>query len=167
NGFSTTARTETGTDGTFLGGVSLRGGGENYDVSLSGAFRRTDGFNISNFGSEKDGDRNTTLNGTFTLDLSPVFTVDGTLRYVNRRSETDPEGWPSGLAEDGNDETATREFLGSVGATYVALDGALTQKARFTASDTFRENFGSYSSTTDGTRNNATYQATYEFDTPG
>jgi outer membrane cobalamin receptor len=63
NSLTLEARSETGTDGAFLGGVAMRGGGENYDVALSGVFRRTDGFNISDFGNEEDGDRNTTLNG--------------------------------------------------------------------------------------------------------
>lgn len=173
NGFTATARTEGGTDGTFLGGVSLSGGGENYDVALAGVFRRTDGFNISDFGDERDGDRNATLNGKFTVDLSPVFTVDGTLRYVNRRSDIDPQdyAWGSptyGQVIDGNDDTATREFFGSLGATHISLDGALTQSARFTGSDIHRDNFsGGLNSWNDGNRYNGSYQATYQFDTPG
>ena len=181
NGFTASARTEGGTDGTILGGLSMSGGGENYDIALSGVFRRNNGFNISDFGNEKDGDRNATLNGKFNVDLAPNFSVDGTLRYVNRRTDTDPQdftdsGFPFfipgplyGLVVDGNDETATREFFGSLGATHVALDGALTQKARFTGSDTFRENFRNnvVTSSNKGNRLNGSYQATYEFDTPG
>lgn len=180
NGFRVNARSEAGTDGTFLGGVSLSGGGENYDVALSGAFRRTDGFNISDFGNEKDGDRNTTLNGKVTVDLSENFTVDGTLRYVDRKSDVDPQDFSSGgppdfapgpfygLVVDGDDWTTTQELFGSIGATYVALDGALTQKARFTGSDVYRENFSDGQlSSNDGDRLNGTYQASYQFDTPG
>ena len=175
NGFATDARSEAGTDGTFLGGVALRGGGENYDVALSGTFRRTDGFNISDFGTEKDGDRNATLNGKFTVDLSPDLTVDGTLRYVDQKNEFDdqdfsfPPGPKQGLVIDTDDETALREFFGSVGASYVSLDGALTQKARFTGSDTMREYFtgGSEASSNEGNRYTGSYQATYGFDTPG
>lgn len=176
NGFKADARTETGTDGTFLGGVSLRGGGQNYDVALSAAFRRTDGFNIADNGNEKDGDRNTTLNGKFTVDLSPDLTVDATLRYVDRKSDTDPQDFRWGSATygkviDGEDWTATREFFGSVGATYVSMDGALTQKARFTGSDTHRDNFSSLDAFTpntwdDGSRYKGSYQASYQFDTP-
>jgi vitamin B12 transporter len=176
SGFKVDARTETGTDGTFLGGVSLRGGGQNYDVALSAAFRRTDGFNIADNGNEKDGDRNTTLNGKVTFDLSPDLTVDATMRYVNRKSDTDPQDfrWGSdtyGKVIDGLDWTATRELFGSVGATYVSMDGALTQKARFTSSDTHRDNFSSLDSFTpntwdDGNRYKGSYQASYGFDTP-
>lgn len=179
DGFRASARSEAGTDGTFLGGVSLSGGGENYDVALSGAFRRTDGFNISDFGNEKDGDRNTTLNGKFNVDLAPNLTVDGTLRYVDRKSDVDPQDFSSGgppdfapgpsygLVTDGDDWTSTEELFGSIGATYVALDGALTQKARFTGSDIYRENFSDGAlSSNDGNRFNGTYQASYQFETP-
>ena len=174
NGWSARTRSETGTDGTFLGGVAVSGGGDNYDVALSGLFRRNDGFDISGTGGEKDSDRNATVNGRFTVDLTPDFSVDGTLRYVNRRSELDPQdiAWGSpteGRVIDGDTETATREFFGSLGATHVALDGALTQRLRFTGSDTFRENFdnGTVTSWNDGNRYNGLYQATYAFATPG
>lgn len=177
DGFKVDARTEAGTDGTFLGGVSLRGGGSNYDLSLSAAFRRTDGFDISPIGTEKDGDRNTTLNGKFTIDLTPDLTLDATLRYVDRKSDTDPQdfSWGSptyGQVIEGPDWTATRELFGSVGATYVSMDGALTQKARFTGSGTHRDNFSSLdtfapNSWDDGNRYKGSYQASYQFDTPG
>lgn len=183
NRWRVNARSETGTDGTFLGGASLSGGGETYDVALSGAFRRNDGFNISDQGSEKDGDRNTTLNGRFTWDLTPDLKLDGTLRYVDRKSDTDPQDFTTGgppnfepeenygRVIDGNDWTATQELFGSIGATYVSLDGALTQKARFTGSDTHRDNFASADggalSWNDGSRYNGTYQASYQLDTPG
>lgn len=173
-GFRTTYKAETGTDGTALGTLGLSGGGANYDLALSGSFRRNSGFNISDFGSEKDGDRNGTLNGKFNVDLAPNFSLDGTLRYVNRKSDVDPQdfsfGSPTyGYVIDGDDKTATREFFGSVGTTYVALDGALTHRARFTGSDTHRDNYqsGDITSGDDGNRYNGLYQATYAFDTPG
>jgi vitamin B12 transporter len=178
NGWRVNTLSEVDTDRTVLGGVSVSGGGEAWDVALSGAFRRTDGFNISDFGSEKDGDRNTTLNGKVTVDLSENLTLDGTLRFVDRKSDVDPQDFSSdpvtwapgpfyGLVIDGDDWTSTREFLGSVGLTHVALDGALTQKARFTGSDLRRENFDSFGlSWTEGNRLNGTYQASYAFDTP-
>lgn len=169
DGFTVRGRSEAGTDGTWLGGLSLSGGGSNYDVALSALHRNTGGFNISDFGSEKDGDENTTLNGKFTVDLAPNFIVDGTLRYVDRTSDVDAQDFLTGLVLDTNDQTATREFFGSIGATYTSLDGALVQKARFTGSDTFRENFagGALTSWNDGNRLNGLYQATYSFDTPG
>ncbi len=177
NGFRTTARSEIGSDGTALVAGSFSGGGENYDLAVGGAFRRTDGFNISDFGDEKDGDRNTTLNGKFNVDVSEALTLDATLRYVDRKSDVDPQDFSTlpdwspgpnyGLVIDGDDWTATQEFFGSVGATHVSLDGALTQKARFTASDTHRDNFSvGDTSWNDGSRYKGTYQASYQLDTP-
>ncbi|GAB1582375.1 TonB-dependent receptor [Phyllobacterium phragmitis] len=174
NGFTVKGRSEAGTQGTFLGGLSLSGGGENYDMALSGTWRRSDGFNISDFGSEKDGDRNATVNGRLTLELTPDLTIEGTLRYVDRRNAIDPQdfAWGSptyGYVIDGDEETAAREFFGSLGATHVSLDGALTQKARFTGGDMHREYFqnGSRTSWNDGNRYTGSYQATYAFETPG
>ncbi|MGO4831246.1 TonB-dependent receptor plug domain-containing protein, partial [Rhizobiaceae sp. 2RAB30] len=173
NSFSGSARSEVGTDGTWLGGVSLSGGGENFDAAFAGVFRNTGGFNISDYGTEKDGDRNATLNGRFTADLSPALSVDGTLRYVDRKSDVDPQdyNWGSptyGEVIDGPDNTATREFFGSLGATHVSFDGALTQKARLIGSDMHREDFaGGRTTWNDGNRYNGNYQASYSFDTPG
>ena len=173
NGFKVSGRTEGGTDGTWLGGATLSGGGENYDLALSALHRRTGGFNVSDYGSEKDGDVNTTLNGRFTVDLTPDFIVDGTLRFVDRTSDTDAQdyNWGSptyGEVLDTDDQNATREFLGSLGATYTALDGALVQKARFSGNDVFRRYFenDAVTSSSKGSRLTGLYQATYSFDTP-
>ncbi|WP_432349489.1 TonB-dependent receptor (plasmid) [Shinella yambaruensis] len=163
---TSSARTEVGSDGTVMGALSTRGGGENYDYSLSGMLRRTGGFNISDIGGEKDGDRNGTLNGRFSVDLSPETTIDGTLRYVNRRSDLDQQDNDTAMAYDVGDYTKNRELLGSIGLSNSALDGALTQKARFSAYDLHRfdhsEAFGD--SWNDGNRYNATYQASYRHD---
>lgn len=166
NSTKSMARTEFGTDGTVLGTLSTRGGGETFDYALSGTLRRSEGFNISDIGKEEDGDRNGTLNGKFTVDLSPETTVDGTLRYVNRRSDLDPQNYDTAMTYDANDYTKSREFFGSIGLTNTALDGALTQKARFSGNDIYRFNhsddFGD--SWNDGNRYNATYQASYRYD---
>ena len=166
NTTKSTAQTEVGSDGTVMGALSTRGGGENFDYALSGTLRRTGGFNISDIGSEDDGARNGTLNGRFSLDISPDTTLDGTLRYVDRRVDLDEQDFTTGQAYDVDDYQKNRELLGSVGLTNTALDGALTQKARLSASDmsTFNHSglFGDSSS--DGNRYNATYQASYRYD---
>lgn len=179
-GFRTNVRSETGTDGTVLGGVTLSGGRDDFDLSLGATFRRSDGYNVSPFGSEKDGDRNATLNGRFAYDLMRGLTLDGTLRYVNRRSELDPQNFETlgppdflpgpfvGLVVDGDEETATEELVGSLGLTHESADGAWTQNLRISGNDTFRENFtdGALATSSDGNRVTASYQATYAFDTP-
>lgn len=172
DGYKISGRTEGGTDGTWLGSVLLQGGQDNYDFSLSGAWRQNDGFNVSRFGSEKDGDRNGTLNGKFKVDLTPDVVLDGTFRYVNRKSDLDRDGdygTPlQGLVIDSDNQTTTEELLGSLGITWTSLDGALVQKARIKDGDTKREYFkdGDYESGNDGNRFSGSYQASYTFETP-
>lgn len=169
DGVHASTRGEIGSDGTRLGGFSVSGGAENFDMALSGVYRGTDGFNASRFGSEEDGDLNRTFNGRFNWDLTPDLVIDGTFRHVNRRSDTDPQDYtylsPTyGYVIDGDTETATREWLRSIGLTHTSPGGALTQKVRYSATDTRRDNYedGVMISWTEGTRENATYQATYE-----
>ncbi len=109
-GAKSSARTEVGSDGTWLGGVSTRGGGEGYDYALSGVFQRTGGFNISDTGSEDDGDRNGTVNGKFTFDLSPDLQLDATLRAVNRKTDLDAQDYMTALTYDTLDYTRSREL---------------------------------------------------------
>lgn len=172
NGYALTTRTEAGTDGTVIGAARLSGGGENYDISLSAMHRHTDGFNISDYGSEKDGDDNTTLDGKFDADIAPQFSVDGSIRYVERLTDTDTQDftWGSptyGLVIDSDNQTATKEVTGGIGLTYSALDGALVQKLRWTGSHDHRDNYASgvISNWTEGSRSDLSYQAAYSFDT--
>ena len=166
NSARSTATTEVGTDGTWMGALSTRGGGESFDYALSGTFRRTGGFDISDIGREDDGDRNGTLNGRFTVDLSPDTTLDATLRYVHHRNELDEQDFNTGQTYDTDDYTRSKEFFGSIGITNTALDGALTQKARFSGNDISRFNHSMLAgdSWNEGNRYNATYQASYRFD---
>ncbi|PTW60624.1 vitamin B12 transporter [Breoghania corrubedonensis] len=171
DGFEGTARTEAGSDGSSLASLLMRGGGERYDLALSAALRNTGGYNVSDYGSEDDGDRNATLNGKLNVDLTDWLKLDGTLRYVNRRGETDGQdftfGSPTyGEVLDTDDVTAMEEFSGSLGLTHTSLNGAWTQKARFSGSDATRENEedGVVTSSTRGSRINARYQSTYAFD---
>ena len=171
NGFEGTARTEVGSDGSSLASLLMRGGGERYDLALSAALRNTGGFNVSDYGSEDDGDRNASLNGKLNIDLTDALRLDGTLRYVNRRGETDAQdftyGSPTyGEVLDTDDVTAMEELSGTLGLTHTSADGAWTQKARFSGSDTTRKNEedGAETSSTRGSRLTARYQATYAFD---
>lgn len=166
DGFKISGTTEAGTRSSWLGGILLQGGAENYDVGLGVSYRRTKGFNISNVGDEKDGDENLTLNGKVNIDLSDTAKLDATLRYVKNR--TDLDNMSSPIPEKSLDVYArSNELLGSVGLTWTALDDALTQKLRFTGSDRKYEYFApDYPAENRGKRYTASYQATYAFDTP-
>ncbi len=166
DGFKISGTTEAGSQNSWLGGVLLQGGAENYDMALAASYRRTKGFNISNVGDEKDGDENLTLNGKVNIDLSDTAKLDATLRYVKNRTDLDNMTSLNPLDSIGL-EGKTNELLGSVGLTWTALDDALTQKLRFTGSDRKYEYIApDYPAENKGSRYTASYQATYAFDTP-
>lgn len=167
-------RVEGGTDATAIGSAYLRGGEDWFDYAFSGIFRRTDGFNISDFGDEKDGDRNVTLNFKGGADITPNLNVDATARYVNRESDTDDQDFAfpatptQGLVIDTDDQAKSEEFFAGLGATLDTFDGFLTHVVRGKLSDVTNENIsdGDRNSGSTGTRYHASYQATARFETP-
>lgn len=174
DGFAVDTRSEAGTDGTFLAGVSVRGGNERMDGAFSIDYRRTDGFNISDFGDEKDGDRNLTLSGRFTFDATDNLVIDASGRLMDRLSEFDsadfafPATPTQGLLLDTDTEVSRLEFSGTIGATWTSLDGAWTHEARFAGNAGEREDFtdGARTSGNRGDRIKASWQSTFLFETP-
>ncbi|MEM6464722.1 MAG: TonB-dependent receptor plug domain-containing protein, partial [Pseudomonadota bacterium] len=172
DGSEITVRSEVGTDETVLGNVLFQGGGANFDVALSGAFRRTDGFNISDFGSEKDGDRNLALNGKTRWDITEDLYFDGSLRFVDRKADTDGQDFGFGSSTYGQVlDTPTfvesREFFGGGGLTWTLFDDRFVQRFRTEIADLENRgegSFGSYGD--DGRRYHTSYQATLFTDTP-
>lgn len=165
NGYEAGYQLEAGGDSTKLLSGYLRGGAENFDASVSASRRVTDGFNISDFGGEEDGDENLTLNGRFNWDVAPGLSLDGTLRFVDRLSDTDDQPFLSPVLDTDN-ETATEELFGSLGFTWDSPDGAWTHRGRAMATDITRENFtvGARTSGNEGERYKAFYQITHRLD---
>ncbi|MEF2073425.1 TonB-dependent receptor plug domain-containing protein [Consotaella aegiceratis] len=180
NGHEITAKSEVGTDGTVLGSVSLLGGGETFDAGVTASYRRSDGYNISPYGDEDDGDRNFTLNGKFNADITPDLRLDGSLRFVDRKSDYDAQdfsydpvtfaaGSSYGLVLDTDNQTDTQDVLGQLGLTWTSLDGALTQETRVSGNHYTRdelEDGDEVEGGSKGGRTKASYQASYAFDTP-
>ena len=174
NGFEVSGRTEGGTDGTARLGATIRGGTDVFDAAFSADVRRTDGFNISSFGTEKDGDHNLTANGKASWEITPFFTLDGTFRVVDRESEDDAQDFAfpptptQGLVIDTDRETKTDELFGSITGTWTLFDGFIEQRFGIKAGDTSRDNFadGLVTSGNEGNRFNAFYQATAMVATP-
>lgn len=169
DGFKISGTTEAGSQNSWLGGVLLQGGAENYDMALAASYRRTKGFNISDIGDEKDGDTNLTLNGKVNIDLSDSAKLDATLRYMKNRTDLDADPvWNPDPADSLNNYGQTSNLLGSVGLTWTGLEDALTQKLRFTGNSIHYKNvtpmFPVYE--TKGRRYTGSYQASYVFDTP-
>ncbi len=173
NAFQVNAQSELGTDRTALANIGVRGGGNKYDYALSGAFRRTDGFNISSFGNEKDGDKNLTLNGKGTIDLGRNLQLDVTARHVRRESESDDQDFAfpatptQGLVIDTNSYTKTREYFGGLGLTSFSFDDQFIQKLQLEGTSVLRKGeTDSGVSGNEGTRFHAGYQGTFELETP-
>ena len=172
NAYRVTARSEVGTDKTLLGNVLVQGGGETFDVALSGAARGTEGFNISGYGSEKDGDRNVTLNGKARWDLTEDLHFDGSLRFVDRESDTDDQDFTWGSSTyaeviDTPSKVETRDVFGGGGLTWELFEDRFVQKFRGEISDLQnrgRNNNGHYGD--DGTRYHVSYQGSWVFDAP-
>ncbi|MEM7068001.1 MAG: TonB-dependent receptor [Pseudomonadota bacterium] len=147
NGTEAGYQAEYGSDNTRMISGYLRGGTENFDASISASKRITDGFNISDFGSEEDGDRNFTLNGRFNWDVAEGFSIDGTLRYVDRFSDFDAQDFArpatptQGLVIDTSDQGGTEELAGSIGFTATTPDESWTHRGRFMVTDIRRERF--------------------------
>lgn len=174
DGHEITMQTELGSDKTLLGSLSFRTGGENFDVALSGIHQRTDGFNISNFGSEDDGSRNTTFNGKVNWDLTDHLKFNANFRYVNRHSDTDdqdfafPETPTQGQVIDTLDSYGKlREFYGGAGLTWNMFDDHLTQKLRAKITDVMqRGQSNKRQNGNDNKRYHISYQSTLSFATP-
>lgn len=172
NGYKVTGRTEVGSDKTLLGNVLLQGGGETFDVSASGSIRGTDGFNISDLGSEKDGDRNLTLNSKARWDITEDLHFDGNVRFVDRVTDTDDQDFTWGAPTyaqviDTRSKVESTEFFGGAGLTWELFDDRFVQKVRgeiTNLENRGRNNSGDYGN--DGTRYQTSYQGTLSFDAP-
>ncbi|AQS42121.1 MAG: Outer membrane cobalamin receptor protein (precursor) [Candidatus Tokpelaia hoelldobleri] len=165
-------QTEAGTHKSWLGGVLLQGGGENYDLALSAAYRRTDGFSIAPGGAEHDGDKNLTLNGKLNVDVSETLALDATMRFTRHKVDLDGTGaWGSvdeGRMVDRDNRSDTDIFIGSLGFTHKALDGALTSRARLSGNSNTMAYYmdGEPGSGNRGSRLTGSTQVSYAFDTP-
>nr|WP_321459484.1 TonB-dependent receptor [uncultured Cohaesibacter sp.] len=160
-------KTETGTDGTALLDLGMSGGHDRFDYAFSGAFRRTDGFNISDDGSEDDGDRNVTLNGRINADLSDNVKFSGSARYVDRKSEVDDTNYTTGKATDAAGlYSKTKEFYTGAGLTWSLMDDRFVQKLKgeYTNVESDQNAGGLYVAKTE--RTHLSYQGTLFFDSP-
>ena len=173
-GWNARLQSEGGTDATALISALVSGGTERMDLALSGTFRRNDGYNISDFGNEKDGDRNGTFNGRVNIDLLENLVFDANVRYVDRRNEGDrqdfdfPDTPTQGLVVDSDDVSKAKELIAGGGLTWTLFDGAWTHRARGSVNDTARRFFqgGAKSSASEGQRVNASYQNTVRIEAP-
>ena len=160
---------EFGEDGTLQAALAFIGGTKRFNYSLSGAYRETDGFNISDFGDEDDGDTNRSMNGKFKFYLTDSIALNVIGRKVNRNSESDKQDFAfgsvtQGLVLDSDNTSSAEEQSVSVGLT---IDWSeLVQNLRIEQDSNDRESVGDDGarSGNDSSRKKAVYQVSYRFD---
>jgi vitamin B12 transporter len=167
------AKLEGGSNRTASGMVNFRGAVGPAYGSIMVSDYTTDGYNISRFGSERDGSRAGVVSAKGGIDLTPNFNVEGVFRYTDRTTATDPQdfnfGSPTlGFIVDGPGHYAYKSTAGRIGPTLTLLDGHWIQSANFKVFNETTRNFGAGSTATsgaDGVRQTLDYKSTFLFDT--
>lgn len=94
-------------------------------VSANGPYRRTDGFSSAAIGTDADGDRYLTVSLRGGARLADIARLDGSLRYVDKQTETDGfdfSGGPlQGLAIDDDSYANTEDWSGGLELTVEPL----------------------------------------------
>lgn len=168
-----TVQIEGGSLGTARGSASVRGQQGNVYGALTVQGTRTDGYNPSRTGTERDGSNAVTATGRFGAILSDIFEIDASFRVANRFARYDGFGFPPGAAFSQLIDQPNRGFSdtiqGRLGATLKLLEGRWTHTFAVTGFQQRQRDFDrfgpSFSST--GERIGATYRNALRFDTPG
>lgn len=171
NSFNAGGTVEGGSNGSALVQAYMRGGGEDFDVSFSGAFRRDGGYDISETpGGKRDEDRNITFNSAANISVTDELLIGGTIRFTDRRTDFDQFNFgaanQAGLVTDANDSLDQREVFVSLKAQLETFGGRVVHQARLNYTDVASQNFtaGALSSDTISDRLQASYQATLALD---
>lgn len=164
---------ETGTDETVAGSGFFRYRDEKAALSISGAVRRTGGFDTSDDpGGKDDSDRNMTLNVKGEVFVTDWLTVGATGRMVDRKFDFDTFNFGaatrSGLVTEDNSFTDRTEVFASVYARAKSLGGRVEHLARAQYGQDNTESFAGNTPTADSSasRTALRYQITGAIDAP-
>jgi len=165
------ARVEGGSMNSYGGGFNLSSAvGPVYgSVTFSG--HESDGYNISRFGSERDGSRAATATGKFGIDVSEFLNIEGVVRYTDRTVGNDPQDFTSGsptygIVLDGPGWTKYESLAARVGATLKLFDERWVQTVNAKLFDeTLASNDGMFDTELGGRRHSLDYKSTFHFDT--
>lgn len=119
---------EAGSFNTYAGNAAVRGAGKNYRYAASGSFLKTDGVNMSRFGSEKDGYKNGTINISGAVDPTDSLELSANGTYIANNVQSDPQdftfGGPfEGMFVDGDQEREGEQFYGRAQAKLNTFGG--------------------------------------------
>ncbi len=173
SGMRASAYLEAGSFDTYSGNAALRGAGKNYRYSVSGSFLKTQGVNMSRFGSEKDGYENTTLNISGAVDATDSLELSANGMYINNQVQSDPQdftfGGPfEGLFVDGDQERKGDQFYGRAQGKLKLFGGQWEHILGGNYTDTSFKNTTdqNFTSANTGTKSRLDYQSNVFFSTP-
>ncbi|WP_027856852.1 TonB-dependent receptor plug domain-containing protein [Marinobacterium jannaschii] len=159
---------ELGSDQSRQLGLGVRGGSEGLQYNLSTALRQSDGFNVSDFGTEKDGEINRSLQGKLRLALTEALSLSFNSRYVNRDANNDdkdlnrPPTPTRGRVIDSDSPVSHKEWNSAVALEWQR--DALKQQLKLEQSDNDRRAVrASRLSGSDSRRQKLAYQISYDF----
>jgi len=164
---------EGGSFSTYNLAGGLTYGSKRFRAALNASYFSTEGSNISEFGSEEDGENNFTASFKGDVDILKNLNVEGVLRYTDRKAQFDPQDFAfpttptQGLVIDGDRETDSREVFGRISATLSLLDGHWQQKFSGAITDVKLDSLADKLKTsgTEGRRDSMSYLSTLKFDT--
>lgn len=120
------AAAEYGTFDNMFGHAGVTFGDRETYISGNAIYRRTDGFSSAAIGTEPDGDENLTLYLRGGAALADIARIDGSLRYVDKYTDTDGfdfSGGPlQGLAVDDDSYSNTEDWSGGLTLTVRPID---------------------------------------------
>ena len=159
---------EAGSFDTYSGNAALRGAGKNYRYSASGSFLKTEGINMSRFGSEKDGYKNATLNISGAVDPTEKLELPVNGMYVKNNVQSDPQPFPIGLIVDGDQERDGEQFYGRAQGKLKTFGGRWEHILGGNYTNTDFENTldKMFSSANTGTKSRLDYQSNVFFSHP-
>lgn len=125
-------RAEGGSMRTGAISGTARGAAGPFYGAFSFAYNTTDGYNVSRFGSERDGSRATTFTAKAGVELAPNANIEASFRRATRFTEFDSQpffGPFEGLVFDSPlDFNRADNTLGRIAATWSLFGGALVQQ---------------------------------------
>jgi vitamin B12 transporter len=162
------AKVEFGTMHSWATSANVRGANGPFYFSATFGGYETGGYNISRFGTERDGSRAFTGTLKTGIDINEFFNIEGVVRRINRSAAGDPQdftpGSPTyGFVVDGNTRTNYESLAARVGAVLKLFDGRWVQTVNAKLFDekltAFSNNLQSL--TSDGTRIAYDYKSTF------
>ena len=169
-GMQADASIEGGSFSSVDGSAAIRGATQTLNYALSASALRTDGTNVSRFGSEDDGYRNGTLYAR--AGWTPISTaaLEASLRYRDSRSMFDPQdfGFPPGatfgLIVDGDRRSEGDQIDARLRGRLTT--GPFEHQLGFTHTKTEEDTFadGAFTNGFEGKRARFDYQGTWRFD---